>query len=206
MVRRASSVARLSKSLASSVNQILSLYEANLFIERPVRRVIFGPSAEDDGEDTSPTVQPAQPLPTMSSNGAEGSGGSGFEWTSSFEANETVSMMRIQESSTSSNVGPIRDKASREILKIYDRVQPYLTKLGVDVNPYELIAVQLKPPGEKSDRLQARSQKQMDSPDNNYQFNTMMAFFQNNSLQKFNLYTGKETNKNGKLIRWNSEK
>ena len=81
MVRRASAVQRISRSLNATVNQILRLYEANLFIERPVHRIIFGPNGNEEKDDA--------PLPTMPEiTGPEGDA-EGF-------GNESISLMKLQ--------------------------------------------------------------------------------------------------------------
>lgn len=203
MTRRASAVARISKSLNATINQILRLYEANLFIERTVERIIFGPSSGEKGGAGGGGVSP---LPTMP-EGTEGSGDAEFDKTM---GNESISLARLSQGRSGSlqagsTLEGIEDEATKEILKLYDKISPYLEKLGVDVSPYTLLAAQLgrevsqAQVSPKSSRLQAANSE--------YRFNSMLAFFQNNSLQKFDLFTGKsDKSTNGQILRWNNQK
>lgn len=184
---------------------MLRIYEANLFIERPIYRVIFGPVGTGGGgfeEDTGGAV------PTMAEMPLEGD-------EDSSSSNNSIGLARLQaaggENSKNSFGGMITDRATLEILKLYDKTSQYFEKLGVDVNPYNLLTAQLGAIGggvsTKLQEFEKLSKKQK------YRFNSMLAFFQNNTLQKFDLFTGRKeesdkagTQQNGKLIRLNNEK
>lgn len=188
-------VRSLSKGLNSTINQILRLYEANLFIERPIYRVIFG-SSEGSSEDNG-----GSPVPTMPEMPLDGD-------DSTSASNNSIGLARLQTASEGAKSG-ISDRATLEILKLYDKTSQYFEKLGVDVNPYDLVAAQLN--GKEGGSLNSKLQDSEGSVQKKYRFNSMLAFFQNNSLQKFDLSTGKDMDekkkqKNGQLIRLNNER
>lgn len=188
-------VRALSKGLNSTINQMLRLYEANLFIERPISRVIFGPSGESVDESGGP------PVPTMPEMPLDGDDSS---------SNNSIGLARLQAGPSDGLKSAIFDRATLEILKLYDKTSQYFEKLGVDVNPYDLIAAQLGG-GKEGGGLSSKLQDSEGNEIKKYRFNSMLAFFQNNSLQKFDLYTGKEVEekkkqKNGQIIRLNNER
>lgn len=196
MTRRATSVKAISKGLNSTINQILRIYEANLFIERPVERIIFGPSGM--GADRSNGPLPTMPeVPIDPGDGADFSGA----------GNDSLALARLQMDGAASlgpgNTAGIEDQATVEILKLYDKAATYFERLGVEINPYDLLAAQM---GKKVVKVGKSARLQDPATEQPYRFNSMMAFFQNNSLQKFDLFTGRESNQNGKIIRWNNQK
>ena len=245
MARRASVVKRISSSLNTSINTMLGLYEANLFIDRSVRRIMFGPQDDGGGEaisfnsDSNESFSSStQPLPTISGDNISwisGTNSVDYDYNNS-NINESIKMnketgrkrrnirnindrrfirSKFELIRSKDIISRVIDEATLAILKEYDKVSQYLDRLGVDIDPYKLLAAQLYPTSKVATTAQASSSSfespksdslNAESSNQNYEFNSMMAFFQNNSLQKYDLYTGIGTNLNGQIIRWNNLK
>lgn len=159
------------------INDILLQYASNLLVERPVWRVIFGPEFRSE----------PPPLHTEDNE---------IESTEGESEEQPINMQMKLDSNDSSfpySVDSVEritdDPGVSQILRQFDRIKVYLDKLGVDVNPYDVYYEY-----HRSRSLQYKTA------------NSVLEFFKNNSLQKFDVLTGVETSRNGEIFRWNNQR
>lgn len=198
-MRRASILTKqMSSTLRQAIDTMINLYVANIFVERPIWRIMFGPKyllnqwqrnfedqKKNDAEEITLTKQYDQPGNSQQ-----------FSSKKNFRIKNNISDDTM-----------LIDETVREILKIYDEIQPNLKRLGVDINPRKLIQnkyrYQYSVDNRRLDLVEKNEQKQIELE--NYWQNSIWSLFVNNSVNAFDLYTGSGTFKNGEIIRWNSK-
>lgn len=188
-------MSRISRSLNKVINEIMQLYVLNLFVERPVWRIIFGTryrTADDSMEEEANSGN---------SEVDDGDRDSDNDMESEENDSDSINMQMQSETNQSTiysvdQIAKITDDATvLAILKLYDQIKTYLDRLDVDVNPYDLLIM-----SKHRNTFNVKSKLQK------YKVNSVMAFFQNNSIDKYDIYTGLDTNQNSEIIRWNSYK
>ncbi|KAJ6215643.1 hypothetical protein RDWZM_010143 [Blomia tropicalis] len=210
LIRRSRSVRSISNALTERINEILNIYQTNMFIERSIRRIIFGPTVNSDylgdidGENETLNDSELDRRPIVDDIDQN-------EVDENEITNEKIRSMHLQSDSIDSfqfgpnNLMAVTDDATKQIMAIYDQIRPYLSKMGVRVDPYRLLATQF---GYRYQQI-VQNDSWLDplepSVERKFPFNSMISFFRNDSVQRFNLLTGKETNRNGEIVRYNEE-
>ena len=186
LIKRITSSSRASRSLNSTASQILSIYRSNLFVERTIDRIIFGP-------------------PSLSINFTDFNNGSDSETFEGEQEDEIVTEPSKAKQETESNTTKneyswitelLRDDATLRILSIYDRAKLSFVRNGVDLNPFELLAAQFYKNGQSiADGFRP------------LRMNSLLSFYQNNSLERFDLWTGKDQpGRQARLLKWDNQR
>ncbi|OTF69723.1 CD36-like protein, partial [Euroglyphus maynei] len=94
-----------------------------------------------------------------------------------------------------------------KILTLYDQVEQYIKRLGVDIDPYELLSGIYRYENDARDKRAPKLNKIKENPQlklsAKYRQNSVFSFFTNDSIEKYDIYTGVNTEKNAEILAWN---
>nr|XP_046919047.1 uncharacterized protein LOC124499209 [Dermatophagoides farinae] len=223
IMKKGESVKKISTGLRNVIDQILNLYAMNIFVERPIWRIIFGPNfkfydqygddEDDDDNEQDDVDNDDQDVETIMNERES-------DMTSSINAKllstttTTANMTNKSINNNTSNVLHTKftdDETVVKILSLYDKAEPYIKRLGVDIDPYDLLKgvyryendakrgiklIKMKENYEtkKSKKMKLQSQ---------YRQNSVFSFFTNDSVEKYDINTGINDEKNAEIIAWN---
>lgn len=203
VVKRASNVARLSRSLTETIEQMLSIYQANIFVEKSIKDVVFGSKLDKDlwaeferatpPTETTMTTEKSEEVSTLSppDNNEE----------------EMTMARQVDKNYDARMLSTITDRATIKILKLFDKAKPYLVdRLKVPINPYNLMPKIEQADGNHNNNNNNNTKSNLDQLDNVHLVNSISAFFKNNSIENFDVLTGVETHRNAEIIRWNQQR
>ncbi|KPM04620.1 CD36-like protein 3 [Sarcoptes scabiei] len=237
IIKRAQAVARISGRLRSTIDEMINIYIDNVFIDRPVWRLIFGPLFKSEFESNNETSDEMNDL--FDDNSLE------KEFSMNEEQMKNIETLFSQTSLSSSNQTELiakyndllkksqpknfskqlkqssndREEAINKILKLFDQVEPFFKKLGVDINPYELLIgsyrfenqngqIWLVKSNQSSQQNFEKDSLRKDflenlTDRNSFKENSVFRFFTNNSKSKYKITTGLENRTTAQILEWN---
>lgn len=176
---------------------MIDLYVVNIFVERPIWRIMFGPKYS--------SINWQQNLEERKENKDKDFKEMAYDTPE--HSQHLFSMKNFTIKDNLSSDMALIDETVRKILKIYDEIEPHLKRLGVDIDPHKLIQDKYKYSVsngrlglvEKSEQKKILNKMEFE----NYSPNSIWSLFVNNSVNAYDLYTGIDSFKNGEIIRWN---
>ncbi|XP_027202616.2 uncharacterized protein LOC113796527 isoform X1 [Dermatophagoides pteronyssinus] len=197
LMKRGENVKKISNGLRNVIDEILNLYAMNIFVERPIWRIIFGPNYQSDHQQNN-------------IDNGDGDQDINANMNELDENDETIDINN-KNSTKESNTTNIEhtkytnDETVGKILTLYDKAEQYIKRLGVDIDPYDLLAgiYRYENVVKSGPKLIKLKEKKMKLSRNEYRQNSVFSFFSNNSIEKYDIYTGINDEQNGEIIAWN---
>ena len=153
-MKKGESVKKISTGLRNVIDQILNLYAMNIFVERPIWRIIFGPNfkfydqygddEDDDDNEQDDVDNDDQDVETiMNERESDMTSLTNAKLLSTTTTiTTTANMTNKSINNNTSNVLHTKftdDETVVKILSLYDKAEPYIKRLGVDIDPYDLL-------------------------------------------------------------------